>query len=142
MIRRLYDRLPLGQRQFLTFAFAGGVAFIVDTGILATLTRLFGVGPIAARAVSFMCGMTTTWLINRTLTFRDRPDQPLWREYLHYCAINGIGGAVNFVAYALLVKNVALIARFPEIGVAVGVACGLGFNFIGSKYLVYRRAAP
>jgi putative flippase GtrA len=140
MLNRLFLRVPEAYRQFATFSFAGGVAFFVDTGILAFLTRLFGVDPILARTVSFMAGMTTTWLINRTLTFRDRPEQALWLEYLRYCAVNGFGGLVNFTVYALLVERVALIERFPEIGVAVGVAAGLIFNFTGSKYLVYRRS--
>lgn len=140
MLRRIFLSLPESYRQFATFGFAGGVAFLVDTGILAFLTRLFGVDPILARGVSFMAGMTTTWLINRTLTFRDRPEQPLWLEYLRYCAVNGFGGLVNFTVYAVLVEKVGLIARFPELGVAVGVAAGLFFNFTGSKYLVYRRS--
>jgi putative flippase GtrA len=141
LLKRLYHRLPEGQRQFFTFAVAGGVAFLVDTGILALLTRIFGFDPIGARVISFMCGLTTTWLINRNLTFRDRPKQPLWLEYLRYFAVNGFGGLLNFGVYALLVKKSLFIARFPEVGVAVGVLVGLGFNFTGSKYLVYRRNA-
>lgn len=135
------DRLPLSasQKQFFLFAFAGGVAFFVDVGILALLTRVFGVDPISARAVSFMMGLTTTWLINRSLAFRDRPAQPLWLEYVRYCAVNGTGGAINFAVYTLCVENIGLAARYPEIGVGIGVICGLGFNFTGSKYLVFRR---
>jgi putative flippase GtrA len=141
LLKRLYHRLSEGQRQFLTFGLAGGIAFLVDTGILALLTRVFGFDPIGSRLISFTCGLTTTWLINRNLTFRDRRKQPLWLEYLRYFAVNGFGGLLNFGVYAVLVKNSLFIARFPELGVAVGVLVGLGFNFTGSKYLVYRRNA-
>jgi putative flippase GtrA len=139
MLERIYARLPEAHRQYLTFGFAGGVAYLVDNGILELLVRVLGFDPIPSRFVSIMCGMTTTWYLNRTLTFRDRRDQPLWLEYLRYCIANGIGALVNLGVYVVLVDNIELVHRFPEIGIAVGVAFGMVFNFFGSKYFVFRR---
>jgi putative flippase GtrA len=141
MLRAAFDRVPGRYRQFAMFGFAGGIAFVVDVGILSLLTAFLGIDPLTAGLISFCCGLVTTWLINRTLAFRDRPDQPLWQEFLRYCAVNGLGGLIHVTIYGLLVENVPFIHDHPQIGKAAGVACALVFNFTGSKYFVYRRSA-
>lgn len=67
----------------MQFAFAGAVGFVVDAGVLV-LVHPF-VGAYAGRLISFICAVTTTWLINRSLTFRHQSDgKPLPREFSLY----------------------------------------------------------
>jgi putative flippase GtrA len=141
MLERIYRGLSLGQRQFIKFCFVGGIGFVVDTGSLAILNRGFGLDRVTARILSeFAFGMTTTWLLNRSLTFRDQRGGSIWAEYLRFAAANGIGNLLNFGTYTVLVENVALFHRAPELGIVAGTAVGLIFNFTGSKYFVFRRA--
>jgi putative flippase GtrA len=144
MLNGLAARLSEGQMQFVKFCFVGGIGFIVDFGSLSILTRIFGVDPITARLLSeFVFGMTTTWLLNRSLTFRNHRSGPIWAEYLRFAAANGIGNFLNFGVHTVLVENVALFMRYPELGIVAGTAVGLIFNFTGSKYFVFkRRNAP
>lgn len=139
--RQLYDGLTEGQQQFLKFSFVGGVGFVVDTGSLSILTRYMGLDPITGRFFSqFVFGMTTTWLLNRSLTFRDRKSGSVLGQYLRFALANSVGNLINFGTHTLLVENVAFFHRIPEMGIVVGTAIGLIFNFTGSKYFVFRAA--
>jgi len=141
--RRIYDRLPEGQQQFLKFCIVGGIGFVVDAGSLSILTREFGLGPVIGRVLSqFVFGMTTTFLLNRSLTFRDKRGDSILSQYLRFALANGVGNLINFGTHALLVANVAFFHRIPEMGIVVGTAFGLVFNFIGSKYFVFRVPSP
>jgi putative flippase GtrA len=141
--KRIYDRLPEGQQQFLKFCVVGGIGFIVDTGSLSILTRQFGLGPVVGRVISqFVFGMTTTFLLNRSLTFRDKRSDSVLVQYLRFALANGVGNLLNFGTHVVLVDNVAFFHRIPEMGIVVGTAIGLIFNFIGSKYFVFRSASP
>ncbi len=140
MFERVYRRLPRGQQQFLKFSFVGGVGFLVDTGTLSILRRGFGIDPVVARLVSeFAVAMTVTWLLNRSLTFRDQRAGSIWTEYLRFAAANSIGNLLNFAVHSILVESVGLFVRIPELGIVVGSTVGLIFNFTGSKYFVFRR---
>jgi putative flippase GtrA len=60
--------LPL-RSQLTRFVIAGGLSAIVDFGLLVLLMQL-GLGHTAAKALSFVAGTTTAYLINRRWTFR------------------------------------------------------------------------
>jgi putative flippase GtrA len=140
LLRRLYDRRPEGQRQFLKFCLVGGIGFVVDAGTLTLMTRYGGIGPIVARLISmFVFGMTTTWLLNRSLTFRAQSGGSVLAEYLRFAAANAIGNSINFAIHAGLVETSPLVHDYPALGAVAGTAVGLAFNFTSSKYFVFRR---
>lgn len=140
-LKQLYDNLSLGQKQFIKFSFVGGVGFIVDTSTYFILTRYFGVGLAIARIPSSLVfGMTTTFMLNRYLTFRDQRDGSMLHQYLRFAAANIIGNLLNVGTHMLLVENVAFVHRFPLTGIVAGTFVGLIFNFIGSKYFAFRPA--
>ena len=60
--------LPL-RAQLTRFVIAGGLSAIVDFGLLVLLMQL-GLGHTPAKALSFVAGTTTAYLINRRWTFR------------------------------------------------------------------------
>lgn len=125
-------------RKFLLFGIAGGAGFVVDTAVLYAL--MAALGPYAARLVSFLTAVATTWLINRQLAFRAQVGaMPLWREFLAYLASMLMGGVVNYAIYAVLVTNMPLVARHPVLGVAAGVAGGMVVNFLLADRLVFRQ---
>ncbi len=93
---------PKLHRQFVSFCFVGGISFIVDNGVLSLMVRVVGLSPITGRIVSLIVAMTGSWVMNRTLTFRNRRDQPLWQEYLRFCLANGVGNLCEFPATAVI----------------------------------------
>ena len=143
LLKKALERLPAAHRQFIAFCAVGTVGFLIDTSALSLLKRVVGLDPITARFISaFVIAMTASWYLNRSLTFRGRKSQSLWQEYLRFAMVNSIGNLSNVGVYSLLVESVAFFHRIPEAAVVIGTAVGLGFNFTGSKYLVFRRANP
>ena len=141
MLAKLFQLIPPAHRQFIAFCIVGGVSFVVDTGSFSILYREVGLDRVTARVISiFVIAMTGSWLMNRSITFRDRRDQPLWQEYLRFAAVNSIGNLANFATHAALVETVPLFIRIPELAIVVGTVVGVTFNFTGSKYFVFRRA--
>lgn len=128
-------------RKFMLFAIAGGAGFVTDTAVLYLLKG--ALGPYAARVVSFLVGVLTTWLINRSLAFKGQlKDVPIWREFLNYLGAMILGGAVNYAIYAVLVATVAFVADHLIVGVAAGVAGGMMVNFLLADKLVFKSRVP
>jgi len=141
--RRLYDRLTLGQRQFLKFSMVGGVGFVVDAGTYYMLTHYLGGGLVSSRFVSSLVfGMTTTFVLNNFLTFRGQGSGSIFSRYVKFATANIIGNLLNIGTHAVLVENLALFHRIQLLGVVAGTFVGLIFNFVGSKYFVFRQATP
>ena len=123
-------------RQFTRFCFAGGLAFVVDAGILHTAVAA-GADPYAARVLSYLCAVTTTWWFNRTYTFTATAGKPSLHEWGRYAVSQLGGGSINYLTYAGLVYAVPVVARHPVLGVAAGSAAGLMVNFLLARRYVF-----
>ncbi len=124
-------------RNLALFAIVGGVGFLVDVAVLYLLLPY--VGALAARLVSFLCAVLTTWLLNRTFTFKASPAElPSSSEFLVYLGLMLGGGALNYGVYAILIFASSLVSRYPVLGVAVGSVVGIAFNFMSSRRFLYK----
>ena len=121
----------------------GGVGFTVDAGTYFVMTHYLGGGLDSSRFVSSLIfGMTTTFFLNRYLTFRGQGSGSLFNQYLRFAAANIVGNLLNIGTHVALVENLALFHSIPLLGVVAGTFVGLIFNFTGSKYFVFRQATP
>ena len=123
-------------KQLSQFAFAGVIGYLVDTGVLLLVYPW--AGAYAGRFISFAAAVLATWLINRSLTFRNQRDgKPLHREFsLYFLSMLG-GGAVNVFTYAGLVFFFNLSLSMLPVAVAVGSLAGMMVNFWLSKRFVF-----
>lgn len=126
-------------RQFTLFCVAGGLAFLVDAGIVQTLVGLFGVDPLLARLPSFAGAVTCTWLFNRRYTFVPPAGLSLWQEASRYLLTQVAGLTVNFAVYAGLVLAFLEVRQWPVLGVAAGSCAGLLVNFVAARRWIYAR---
>jgi putative flippase GtrA len=128
------------KRQFLRFSLVGTIGFMVDAGVLYLC--LPGLGLHGGRVVSFLCAATTTWYLNRKLTFTQCDIAQPARQWARFLATNGIGGLINFATYGLVIFAFGGAGLTPLIGVAAGSIAGLGFNFTVSRRFVFEEQAP
>lgn len=127
------------RRQLLLFSLSGAIAFLIDGGSVQLLVAFAAADPYLARVLSFLCAVTFTFEFNRRITFRGAAADHRWpRQWLHYVVTQLGGFAVNYVVYAALVFTLAVVARWPILGVAAGSVAGLAVNFFAARRLVFK----
>lgn len=124
-----------GLRRKLAFLFAGGFGFVVYYVGSLVLVRQLHVGPGVAAWLAVLVSITPTFLLQRSVAFRDRG--PRWPAFVRYCALQ----AVNAIATGLLAHlgrraGLADAVNFFVAGAVVVVASYLALN-----HLVFRHRA-
>ena len=134
--------LPL-RTQLVRFVLAGGFSALVDFGLLVALMHgvlgLPALGHTPAKAISFLAGTTTAYLINRRWTFRADPSR---RRFAAIVVLYAVTFALQvglfsvlfslFTANGLSLQLVQLLAFVIAQGVATTV------NFIVQRAVIFR----
>ena len=123
--------------QFLRFAIAGGIGFLVDVAVLY-LAMAAGADFYLGRGISFLCAVFATWQVNRNFAFRTSGSMSLWQEWWRYLLAMLGGGVVNYACSAVAVVLIPPGPLAPMLAVAVGSIAGMAVNFISSKLFVFR----
>ncbi len=127
-------------REMAWFAISGVIGLLVDVAVLYALKELLG--PYLARLLSFFAAVVATWLVNRSVTFKSRPSgMSLFAEFAKYFMLMIGGGLANYVVFALMVFQFDFVKEQPFWGVAAGSIVGMGFNFLSSRKMVFRKAS-
>ncbi len=125
-------------RQFIAFVGVGTLGFAVDASLFFALQSIAG-WPIAwARAVSATCSITTTWALNRRVTFADRSSPNRVGEYARYVLGQVVGLGVNLGTFSLCLILAPQLRRYPIVALAIGAAAALLFNFFTARSLAFR----
>lgn len=143
--------LPLSERasalplrtQLVRFVLTGGLSAVVDFGLLVLLMHgLFGSGGLghtSAKALSFVAGTTTAYLINRRWTFRAEPSH---RRFIAVVVLYAVTFALQVGLFTVLFtvlesQGVGLrVIQLVAFGVAQAVATTV--NFIVQRAIIFR----
>lgn len=120
--------------QLRRFVLVGGVAFVVDLGSYQALLA-FGLWVHLAKALAFIAGTSTAYLINRRWTFQGRGGGA---EYASIIALYGITFAVQVGMNALML---ALLPPFHgefTCAFVVAQAVATVINFIVQRTVIFR----
>jgi len=124
--------------RFVRFALVGGAGFLVDAGLLALLHHGAGLDPFTARLISITASASTTWRLNRGLTF-GASDRSQAAEGIRYGMVAALTAGFNYCLYAL-----ALIAwpDLPPIAAMIGATIGaMLFSYLGYSRFVFAGVA-
>ena len=138
--------LPLSERtsplalraQLVRFVLTGGLSAVVDFGLLVALMAL-GLGHTAAKALSFVAGTTTAYLINRRWTFRAEPSR---RRFAAVVVLYALTFALQVGLFSLLFEALTgaglgrLTVQVAAFVVAQGVATTV--NFVVQRAVIFR----
>ncbi|MFL6026183.1 MAG: GtrA family protein [Friedmanniella sp.] len=136
----LADRsAPLGLgAQLVRFVATGGLSAIVDFGLLVALMAL-GLGHTSAKALSFVAGTTTAYLINRRWTFRAEPSR---RRFLAVVVLYAVTFALQVGLFSVLFDALtrAGLSRLAVQVVAFVIAQGVAttVNFVVQRTVIFR----
>ncbi len=131
------ERVKLGTQLF-RFVVTGGLSAIVDFGLL-NLFMGVGLDYTLAKALSFVAGTTTAYLINRRWTFQAEPSK---RRFAAVVVLYGLTFAVQVglwtVCYPWLLASTGseIVARVVGFVIAQGVATAV--NFVVQRTLIFR----
>ena len=129
--------LPLAA-QLTRFIITGGFSAIVDFGLLVILMAL-GLGHTAAKAISFIAGTTTAYLINRRWTFRASPSA---RRFIAVVVLYAVTFALQVGLFSVLFTVLTsqglnrLTVQVIAFVIAQGVATTV--NFIVQRSVIFR----
>jgi putative flippase GtrA len=129
--------LPLSA-QLTRFIITGGFSAIVDFGLLVILMAL-GLGHTSAKALSFIAGTTTAYLINRRWTFRASPST---RRFIAVVVLYAVTFALQVGLFSVLFTLLTAqgLGRLPVQIIAFVIAQGVAttVNFIVQRSVIFK----
>jgi putative flippase GtrA len=126
----------------LAFGAIGAIGFLVDAGLLTTLSSESRMNVYVARCISFSAAVLVTWLLNRRFVFGETaaPRGRKSAEYGRYLFVQVVGAAINLATFAAILSVYPGLVAMPVLPLAAGAALGLVFNFAGMRRWVFVRA--
>ena len=122
--------------QIIRFFITGCLSAVVDFGLLLLLSQL-GMDPTMAKAISFICGTTTAYMINRRWTFQAaHSTKRLLAVCLLYAVTFGLNVGIFHVVYEAALPLGHLWAK--TIGFVIGQAVATIVNFVVQRTVIFR----
>ena len=125
--------------QLFRFVLTGGLSAVVDFGLLVALMNLAGLDHNTAKAISFVAGTTTAYLINRRWTFASDGSK---RKFVAVVLLYGLTFVLQVGLFAVLYPWVLGLSGSQTIAQVVGFVVAQGVattvNFIVQRGLIFR----
>ncbi len=139
------------------FGIVGSTNFFVDLGVLHFIIYLsgspsarvlFSVAVVsittwtAFKAISFVVASTSSFLWNKFWTFQEKKIEETKREYVSFLTISIVGLLINSVVFSLVFSFRPEGMRetlWATIAAVAGAFGGLGWNFLGYKFIVFKK---
>jgi dolichol-phosphate mannosyltransferase len=104
---------------------------------LGALTMLLHAGVDERRAVAVAIAISMVWnfALNRRFSFSYAREQSILRQFLGFAAACSVGAVVNYFTTIQIWEA----SRYKQLAAFVGVLAGTFFNFIASRFVVFRQ---
>jgi putative flippase GtrA len=125
--------------QLIRFVITGVLSAVVDFGLLVALMNLAGLDHTTAKAISFIAGTTTAYLINRRWTFQSDGSK---RKFAAVVLLYGLTFVLQVGLFAVLFPWVLGLSGSQTVAQVVGFVIAQGVattvNFIVQRGLIFR----
>lgn len=81
--------------QFMKFGVVGAVAFVIDYGLLALLTEVFGVNYLVSATISFTASVVFNYIASMRYVFTHKEGMSRRREFVIFVVLSVIGLVIN-----------------------------------------------
>ncbi|MEL6959397.1 MAG: glycosyltransferase family 2 protein [Pseudomonadota bacterium] len=138
-LRRLYMFRFSRMMYLLQFLVVGASGVVVNLAVLSSLVGL-GTPEWLALAGGIAVSLVTNFLLNRRFTFSYAKAEPIGRQFVAFVSACLLGLLVNYSVALMLRTTVFQAGPFAlQVSALIGIAAGMGFNFLGARYLVFRK---
>lgn len=124
--------------RFVRFLGVGAAGFVVDALSFWVFVSIFHFNPWTGRAIAFLLAATTTWFLNRAFVFRSSQAMRYRSQALTYFAATAFSGALNLVAFSVLVAAFGTTSPNLQIAFLAGIGVGLFANYALYSTVVFR----
>ena len=125
-----------GFLQFFRYLFVGGIATVVDWGVLFGFTDGLGMHHLVSAIFSFVAGLVTNYLLSKLLVFRANETKAnAALEFLGYALIGLLGLGITELIMFLLTDCLTVYYMLSKATATVVV---LVWNYLARKLLLYK----
>jgi putative flippase GtrA len=132
--------------QIARFGLVGVINTAVDLAVLNALIALSHRGHAGAlyslfKTVSFLVAMLNSYWMNSRWAFRQTTTVNPAKRLGRFSVVSILGLAINVGSASWVATSAEPVGAFarlwPSVAALAGAACGLAFNFVGYRYLVF-----
>ena len=133
MLHRVKRNMP----QLLRFCVVGTLGAAINFAIYTAVMKFTSLGINISAIAAFGVAVTNNYIINHRWTFSAvNESNPLNRtQFTYYVLGNVVGLLVNLLVLNAVVTFAGI--RFHLIGQLLGIVCGMMFNFVFAKKVVF-----
>ena len=120
--------------QLFRYAFVGGLAFLVDFGVLVALTEWFGVYYLHSAAIAFLTGLTTNYLLSVFWVFQTSTVSNPLVEFVIFGVLGLIGLGLNQFLIYFFTEQVGFHYTLSK---GIATATAFLWNFASRKLILF-----
>ncbi len=160
-MKKLFNKLFIEETshtgiQFFRSLFVGGIASVVDMGVLILLKELFGMAESLATVFGFIAGLTVNYVISTFWVFSKAKVKNRMVDFIVFGVIGiiglgltqliiapfseqGIFGEGFLVSHAVF-GSLVPIDKYYIIGKVLAIVLTYMWNFFARKFILYRKS--
>ena len=117
--------------QILKFGVVGGIAFVIDYGILFLLAKVIGLNELISAAISFIISLTFNYFLSTKWVFEAKKQTP--KEVIIFVLLSVVGLGINEVLIYLGIKKLGIDVMIVKL---FATAIVMVYNFITRKLII------
>lgn len=122
--------------QFFRYIFVGGIATIVDWGVLFLLTEYGHIHHLISAVFAFVAGLAVNFVLSKMLVFKmNEVRTNAWMEFAGYAIIGVVGLGITALIMYLLTDHLNVHYMISK---AIATVVVLIWNYMARKKILYR----
>ena len=117
--------------QILKFGVFGGIAFLIDYGILFLLAKVIGLNELISAAISFIVSLTFNYCLSTKWVFDAKKQTP--KEVIIFVLLSVVGLGINELLIYLGTKKLGIDVMIVKL---FATAIVMVYNFITRKLII------
>ena len=126
-----------GFLQFIRYVFVGGIATVVDWGVLFLLTEYAHIHHLVSAIIAFVAGLITNFFLSKLLVFKANEARVnAVMEFVSYAVIGVIGLGITELIMFLFTD---CLNTHYMISKVIATAVVLVWNYLARKLILYKK---